>query len=580
MLVKRVSLILLLWLFFSGSPAIPVVDTGLGSIKDSLLWKIEQTHKPVEKVNLYLKLIEQLMYNQPSVALGYGEQALQLAKDGNLTICMPALLNRMADIRKGMTDYQTALDLASRAMEMASGQENLREMAESHRIIGILYTDLGDYQQSSGHLFECLKLIEQTGDHSAIARAYNSIGYLCFEQQNFEKALEYYIQALDICRKSADFPGISRGLNNVAAIYFETNRNDSAEKYFREAVLINRKIGQRLWEGINYQNLGEVKMEQHRYSQALEFYLLGMDIFMQMNNINQLSSLYLNISAYCDSIGDMAGSREYAEKAYTLSREHKLRKVTMYAAAKLQRYYRQQGDLENAYRYGMIHYEIKDSLELEQSMIKFARLDQQYAADKQKQEEKLLRQRNHFTLVIVIISSILLLLLVLWLMTRQKMKAREIQQAKEKLQDEVDMKNKELALNVMNLIRKNEIITGISDRLMKVEQGALQQELKDAISLISRDLQKNTEVEIWEEFELRFKQVNGEFYQRLMQQFPDLTQGEQRLCAFLKLNLSSKEISRLTGQQIPTLVIARHRLRKKLGISNTQQNLFSFLNRI
>jgi len=579
MFAKKVHLILL-WVLFSFSPAILAVNTGQGSIQDSLLWEIEQTHKSVEKVNLYLKLIEQLMYNHPSVALGYGEQALQLAENENLTALIPALLNHMADIRKGMTDYQTALDLATKAMEMASGQENIKEMAESHRIIGILNTDLGDYQQSSENLFECLRLVEQTGDKSAIARAFNNIGYLCFEQQNFDKALEYYQIALDISKKNGDYPGISRGLNNVAAIYFEASRNDSAEKYFREAVLINRKIGQRLWEGINYQNLGEVKMEQHLYSQALEFYLLGMDIFLQMNNINHLSSLYLNISSYCDSIGDVAGSREYAEKAYTLSRDNRLRKVTMAAAAKLQRYYRHQGDLENAYRYGMIHYEIKDSLELEQSMIKFARMDQQYSADKQKQEEKLLQQRNHFILVIVIISSILVLLLVLWLMTRQKMKAREIQQAKEKLQDEVDMKNKELALNVIHLIRKNEILTGISDRLMKVEHLAVQQELKEAISLISKDLQKNTEVEIWEEFELRFKQVNGEFYQRLMQQFPDLTQGEQRLCAFLKLNLTSKEISRLTGQQVSTLVIARHRLRKKLGISNTQINLFSFLNRI
>jgi hypothetical protein len=299
-----------------------------------------------------------------------------------------------------------------------------------------------------------------------------------------------------------------------------------------------------------------------------------------MNNINHLSSLYLNLSSYCDSIGDVAGSLEYAEKAYALSRENKLRKVTMEAASKLQRYYRQRGDLENAYRFGMIHYETKDSLELEQSMIKLTRLDQQYTADKQRQEEKLLRQRNHLTLVIVIISSILILLLVLWLMTHQKMKAREIRQAKEKLQDEVDMKNKELALNVMHLIRKNEVITGIADRLINVEQGILQQDLKYAISLISRDLKKNSEMDIWEEFELRFKQVNGEFYQRLMQQFPDLTKGEQRLCAFLKLNLSSKEISQLTGQQVSTLVIARHRLRTKLGISNTQITLFSFLNRI
>ena len=62
--------------------------------------------------------------------------------------------------------------------------------------------------------------------------------------------------------------------------------------------------------------------------------------------------------------------------------------------------------------------------------------------------------------------------------------------------------------------------------------------------------------------------------------FPDLSPSEQRLCAFLRLNMSTKEISELTGQRISSLETARYRLRKKLGITNSHINLITFLNNI
>jgi len=144
----------------------------------------------------------------------------------------------------------------------------------------------------------------------------------------------------------------------------------------------------------------------------------------------------------------------------------------------------------------------------------------------------------------------------------------------------LEIKNKELASNVMTLIRKNEILSGIGDKLMNIQNDAVKEETKFAIKKIARELQKSTDNEIWDEFEIRFKQVHGEFYNKLLKQFPNLSPNEHRLCAFLRLNMTTKEISELTGQRIDTLEIARWRLRKKLKISNTKTNLVTFLSEI
>jgi DNA-binding CsgD family transcriptional regulator len=149
--------------------------------------------------------------------------------------------------------------------------------------------------------------------------------------------------------------------------------------------------------------------------------------------------------------------------------------------------------------------------------------------------------------------------------------------SRNKLQTELEGKNRELTFNVMALMKKNEVLSEIARKLMDVEIEAVRDETKSAIRKIARDLQKTSDDEVWREFEVRFKQVHGDFYEKLLQMYPDLSPNEQKLCAFLRLNLSTKEISELTGQRTSTLEIARSRLRKKLGITNKQVNLVSFL---
>ncbi|MBK7030723.1 MAG: hypothetical protein IPH45_16615 [Bacteroidales bacterium] len=74
--------------------------------------------------------------------------------------------------------------------------------------------------------------------------------------------------------------------------------------------------------------------------------------------------------------------------------------------------------------------------------------------------------------------------------------------------------------------------------------------------------------------------MHKDFYDALIKKYPELTPSELKLCAFLKLNMTTKEISELTGQRLNTLENAWYRLRQKLGISNSEVNLVTFLAQI
>jgi hypothetical protein len=132
----------------------------------------------------------------------------------------------------------------------------------------------------------------------------------------------------------------------------------------------------------------------------------------------------------------------------------------------------------------------------------------------------------------------------------------------------------------MNLLKKNEFLVEHTNQLVDIQKKATEEEIKMDILRLINALQRDSTNDMWEEFELRFKQVHSGFYSRLLQKFPDLTSNELKLCALLKLNLSTKEICELTGQRPASLDVARSRLRKKLELPTSQTNLVAFLSQI
>ncbi|MDP3442036.1 MAG: hypothetical protein Q8T08_04170, partial [Ignavibacteria bacterium] len=147
---------------------------------------------------------------------------------------------------------------------------------------------------------------------------------------------------------------------------------------------------------------------------------------------------------------------------------------------------------------------------------------------------------------------------------------------KQKLKEDLEFKNKELTTNVMYLLKKNELITGISERLIKSKLD-FKVENQKIIQEIINELRSTQDRDVWSEFETHFTQVHIDFYKRLNEKFPNLSSNEKKLCAFLRLNMSTKDISAITYQSVNSITVARSRLRTKLNISGEEVNLINFL---
>ncbi len=147
----------------------------------------------------------------------------------------------------------------------------------------------------------------------------------------------------------------------------------------------------------------------------------------------------------------------------------------------------------------------------------------------------------------------------------------------EKLVNEVIYKNKELADASMHLVERSDALVKVKDELQQLyKKTGGNHDVKKAIQLVS-DIEKNNSN--WEQFSSHFDEVNNGFLNKLKLKFSNLTNTDLKVCAYLQLKLSTKEIAQLMNISVRGVEISRYRLRKKLQLS-TEQSLNDFLNEI
>lgn len=144
----------------------------------------------------------------------------------------------------------------------------------------------------------------------------------------------------------------------------------------------------------------------------------------------------------------------------------------------------------------------------------------------------------------------------------------------EKLRTEIDLKNDQLTTITMQLMNNNQ---AIKDALRKIEsqldEGGSNQEMKRIIKDIDKDISNK---DSWDQFAYHFDQVHGDYLKKLSKNNVKLSPREIKLAAFLRMNMSTKEISKMMNITERSVELARHRLRKKLKLER-DQNLVEYL---
>jgi AraC family chitin signaling transcriptional activator len=156
----------------------------------------------------------------------------------------------------------------------------------------------------------------------------------------------------------------------------------------------------------------------------------------------------------------------------------------------------------------------------------------------------------------------------------------EIKKDKDQLEEDVIYKSKELANYTMLLVKKRELLIEMHDELNALKELARndtsRQKLRELTKKINANLQNEEHIQV---FEANFERVHHVFFTELKTSFPDLTQKELRLCAFVRMNLTNKEIASILNISVRGVETARYRLRKRLSL-NHEEDMVDFLEKL
>ena len=483
------------------------------------------------------------------------------------------------------TDYNLSVKYAKDALDILKDKNKVTYVS-ALRTLGNAYLFSGNYDEALKYFFQGQNLAEKLNDAFELFATTVSIGVVYDRLGNFDEAMNYNFKALGIyneSKKAGQSDKMDAGAislyNNIGNIYLSRNELDKAEEYYQKGLALGEEKKSYYNIGSIANNLGKVKDKLNDSINALYYFNKSKDIRIANNDNSELALSYYVLAEFYLLHQNYPIAIDFANKSYNLGVEVGSVPTQKTASGILSAIYDSLKVYNKAYYYHKIFKQLSDSIINENTISELSRLkfmNQQVAIDNQMLKEKQ-RIKTRNTLIISILIAIIVIVTFLFLVSRFR-HSRVILEKKE-IENSITHKKKELATNVLYLLKKNETLESVTKKLIDVKN-KVAPENRNAIQKIIFELQTEIDQESWKEFEYRFQDVHEDFYKKLQDKFPDLTPSERKLAAFLKLNMTSKEISVVTGQSIRSLEVARYRLRKKLGITNQETNLVNFLSEL
>lgn len=479
-----------------------------------------------------------MVHNNPEQASNYFEKGASYYLKNKDTVYHLYSIVHLSDIKHRQGKFNQAFDLIWDAFPLADNIKNKRPLIEIHQMLGILYQVYDKDSIALYHLKEGLKIAKtyvQTDrtTNSRLTSCYLDVAIQYNAMEDYSLAIKY----LDSCY--INHPTKEK-LHFVDGVYGETyialGKYKKAQHYLDGVIPFLEKKGHGFQTSISYQ-MGELKEGFNHPDSAIYYY---------KKSLHAIDSLEYNI---------------------------KLKPIVLEALAHL---YANINHSQMAYKYMQQAKTISDSLFHAQSALNkdLFEITNKYKEELAHKEEELLAQSKLLLIsnkarfrMKLLIGILILLTIIVLIAVKQHNKMKQMAITREKNKAILDIKNKELTANALQIIEKE---TTVKELLKTIEEANPMQ-----FKVLSRK-HKQGNKKIWEDFHLRFTQINSNFYDQLLKLNPDLTPTDLKHCALIKLNFDSKEMSHLLGISTNSVHMARSRIRKKLALMRTE-NLGNYL---
>ncbi|MFH2094391.1 MAG: tetratricopeptide repeat protein [Bacteroidota bacterium] len=453
-----------------------------------------------------------------------------------------------------------ALDEFTKSLEIYKDSDDETSIALLKYYIGCLYSYWERYHIAIDHFLDALGYYNASGNKEKVTYIYYELGNAYRGIEDEERALDYYKLSLELARELADTAQMVHSLNNIGNVYSALGYDEKALEYYQLTLETNKNIGDAFGQSAALSNIGKIQIHLGNFKKALEY----------INHAQKIARDNNFVSFMLDN--DLFASEAYEGMGL----------------------YKKSLELYKDYSH------IKDSVYNAEKHEQIAEMQARYEAEKYKKENELLENKDkmsRITKIAIACGLFLFLIIGILIFSRLKSKIRKDrelmdknkliheaqkklveaeQNEKKRLQEELRNKNNELTNFALHIIHKNELIQDIKSCVKDMKNKSDVEKNKTVNELIlklNQNLKTNKELQ---EFQMHVEKVNHDYFFKLSQKFPHLTDNEKRLSALLRLNLSSKEIASLNNISVKAVEMGRYRLRKRLNLEQ-DDNLSKFL---
>lgn len=526
---------------------------------------------------LFILFFTQLAYSQETLPKLLDSLAQTSSESEKVSLSM-VIATRLAD-----EDWPRTLQYIDIAENTAKKSISEKIMADFHISVGEIYSEKGAWDITLENWIKAYNFYEKKPLKDRY-RLENDLAIAYAETKNYDKAFEFF-RKLYSYEATGKSPLNSASILNNMGLVLMNKDLDSSMVYFNKSLDLIKDVHSPDLKVMLFTNLGKISILKEDDRAAKHFFNLAIDE-ASANSMEEdqawvygeFSELYLKNEKLDSAIYYSKSAVEIMDSLAPYSLEQ------LQAMKVLYKSYIKNGDFKKASKYFEKSLEVSDSLNLEDKRVNVQKLllQEEYRNIDKIRELELIKRRSNNYILFLSLFALLLLMSVLLYRYHNRLKRTELERqlvlANEKqLSTELELKNKELIGKAMIELHRTEVIEDILNDLKQVKIKAENKQIQNAIDLIVNRLKRNSSMNMWKEFEVRFEQVHESFYKNLLKNHPDLTPRDKRLCALLKLNLNSKEISQITGQSPKSVENARTRLRKKLNITNSQTDLSAYL---
>ncbi|MDD3527106.1 MAG: hypothetical protein PHX39_09185 [Bacteroidales bacterium] len=530
----------------------------------------------------------------------YQEQALLVFDETDYDYGRALALDRTGQVFLIKNQYIEALRYYYQALQINQSNGFERQEAISLYHIGLTNLHMANYDQAVDFIIRSLRYWERTAEIANIWNCNELLGNIYISLSNLDKALYYHREALRYRKLWVEIKA-QRGFamskhdglcyaysyNNIAEVYLKQGLLDSAKYY----ALLGLKL--KSPEGVanndelanSELNLANIYLALGNADSAKTLATWAAEKYKSVQNLSSYSEALYSLGKIEQSLKNYSS----AEKYYLEGLQHAsdvLSKSNIQEGYRLlSDLYLEKSDYQQAYAYFEKYSSLKDSIFNKAKSDAIEEMQIRYEVEKQEQkisaQQVMIEQKKREVRQSVIGGALLflLLLLILLLLWRNKRNREKLlTKEAENLRKDLELRNRELVCNVSNIYTKNLVINKVAKTLSK-SMGNFKQSNMELVRDIISELKQNLDETSWKEFEYRFARVHESFYETLDTKFPDLTPAERKICAMLKLSMSSKEIAAITMVRPESVDTARSRIRHKLGIEK-DENLAEFLNRL